>query len=244
MAFFQVFLMIIAKIYKIISIITFVAILFGCNEFDEITEPAFKVYGDAHILDKMIINIENIINDAQYPGYSVSKIQTQLYKGKQQSFINSDVVSYSIYVSYENKVNQLKFDNILNNQPGHINYLYVFKKDDQIYIKYYGLKTYIQEEIAPTISITFSLEEYFKDNNILDHDEQKSYRARFFDFHDPNIQEYRLVPLEQDTIAHFKNLSLADKINYHLPADYLKQMNLPEDELKILLMTNYDKLGK
>lgn len=230
--------MIIGKLFNILFISILVVLLQGCDMSEETYEPAFKIFGDSAILEKMVINVENSINDTKYPGYSDSKVQTQLYKGKQQSFKNSDVISYSIYFSYENKVNKLKFDNIMSDREGHVNYLYVFKKDDGIYLKYYGVESDIQEEIGPTSGITIPLEEYFKENNILDKEEQQFYQERFFDFFDPTIQEYQLDPMDKDTIEQFKKLSLEEKINYDLPADYLRQMNLPEEELNVLLKAN------
>ena len=238
MDFVKVFSMSINKLCHIFFILLLFVILPGCDMSDEIAEPAFKVYGDATILENMVINIENSINDAKYPGYSDTKVQTLLYKGKQQAFRNSDVISYSIYFSYENKVNKLTFDNIMSDRQGHINYLYVFKKDDGVYLKYYGVESNVQKEIGPISGITIPLDEYFRENNILDEQEQQFYQLRFFNFFDPNLQEYQLEPLNKINIEQFKKLPLEEKINYDLPADYLRQMNLPEDELNVLLKAN------
>lgn len=203
--------------------------------FEDTPEPVFKVYGDPSILEKMVINVENSINDVKYPGYPISKVQTQLYKGKQLSFQNTGVISYIIYFSYKNQVNRLIFDNLMGNKQGHINHIYVFKKDDGVYLKYYGLKSDIQKKIDPTSDITISLEDFFKENKILTQDEQTLYKEKFFEYYDPNIQKYNLQPLDKDTVKYFKELSLEDKKKYGLPFNYLKQMDLPEDELNVLL---------
>ncbi len=227
--------MIIGKVQNILFILILFVILQGCDMFEDTPEPVFKVYGDPSILEKMVINVENSINDARYPGYPVSKVQTQLYKGKQQSFQNMVVISYAIYFSYENQVNKLIFDNLMGNKQGHINHIYVFKKDDGIYLKYYGLESDIQKKVGPTSETTITLEEYFKMNGILDEQDQRIYKNRFFDFFDPDTQVYYLQPLDKETIEYFKGLSLEEKKKYGLPTDYLKQMDLSEGELKELL---------
>lgn len=91
--------MTIGKVQNVFSILILFLVLQGCNMSEKMFEPEFKVYGDPNILENMVINIESLVNDAKYPGYPVSKIQTQLYNGKQQSFQNSDVISYIIYFS-------------------------------------------------------------------------------------------------------------------------------------------------
>lgn len=192
--------------------------------YEENFEPEFKVFGSPVILEEMIINIESFTNDPLYTGYPVSKIQTQLYKGQQQTFSNDDVIRYSIYFSYNNRVGNLSFDNIYRDIDGHINHIYVFTKDDDIYLRHYGLWSDIEEKNGPTSDIALLFDNFFQKNNISDENDREIYKVKFFHFFDPHTQKYALPPLSKASRDYYRNFSLEERKNYNLPDEYINQL--------------------
>ncbi|UYZ83946.1 hypothetical protein MTZ49_15350 [Entomomonas sp. E2T0] len=204
------------------------------------SEPEFKVYGNKQILNNMIINVQSINYrfNANTPSYTGSRTQTLLYNDKLFSFTNDQVDRYKIYFSYDNQVAILEFDNIMarfNGSKGRINHLYVYEKDNSIYIEYYGFDTDIPKKIGVKSHMTIPLKDFFEENKISDPNDQLVYKEKLFEFYEPSIQKYKRDPLSKEVKAAFMEARFELKKDFKLLPEDIKKMNLPENELKELL---------
>ncbi|MTH48745.1 hypothetical protein [Intestinirhabdus alba] len=204
---------------------------------DEFYEPPFEVYGDMDILKNMVINIKIHSNSEKHPGFPVFKIQSLLYKGNKYPVIPDEkgieVVHYTIYYSYGEQVGKFDFDAALprgmrKGRDTHT--LYVHRKDGGVYFEYYSRKADIDKKDALSSShVTMSQNEFFKKYKILTAAEREKYKERLFGFFDCREQDYRVY------MDYLKGLPLEVKKRMKIPEKYLREMDLPDDELKELL---------
>lgn len=215
--------------------------LYGCDMNDERTEPAFFVYGENYLLNNVIINVESHANSKNYPGFSVWKTETLLYKGKQYSIPenNDDIVNYIIHYSYGQQVGMLKIDAIVpkNIRKGqNIHAFGVFRKGDGIFLKYYSRKSDMTISDPLVVSdVTLPQEEYFRKYAHSIYEGHELQLKKIFELHAPEFQYWQLYPYESLNFDYYKKLPLKEKQKMNMPEEYLRKMNLPEDELKVLL---------
>lgn len=136
-------LMIIDVISKYFIIII-LFLMIGCDQYFTYCEPPFVVEGDPDILNDTIINIKIDSNMRNQPGLLSHKMQSLIYKGRQYPLtfkFYDDIVHYTIYYSYHNKVNTLSFDanipRLINKKRKH-QIITVHKENEGIYITYHS----------------------------------------------------------------------------------------------------------
>lgn len=221
--------------------ITLSLFLQGCD-LDQKIEPEFKVYGDSDIINEITINVRTIIYGKYYPAYTDSKTQTLVYKGKQYSVQNNEEIgAYKIYFSYKDQVGELSFDNVyrpLNGNMGRINEIHIRKKDKGIFLQHFATTAYLEKKEGFKSNIGMSIDNFFKQYPTLSNEAKLDYQDRFYQFYDPNGQQFRRDSITPETIDFFKKLPLEQKKTYGIFSQDLEKMDLPENELKEILEYN------
>ncbi|MCN4570544.1 hypothetical protein MLI69_00225, partial [Escherichia coli] len=67
------------------------------------------------------------------------------------------------------------------------------------------------------------------------YEDHPQHLKKIFDLYIPKLQSYQLYPYEKLNMDYYKKLSLEEKKKIAMPEQYLRKMNLPKDELNILL---------
>ncbi len=222
-------------------------IVVGCDMNKKLINPEFKIYGEQNLLDNMIINIDVYANSKYYPGFSVWKTETLIYNGKQYQIPenNDDVIAYIIHYTYCSKIGILKIDpEIVRNARGYndVNAFYAYRRGDGVYLKYYTRLHDITNDNPLAISdVTLQREEYLKKYSAVIYDDHKQHLKNIFNFYRPESQSFQLYPYEKLDMTYYKNLSLNEKEKIPMPEEYMRKMNLSENELNELLQHSNHK---
>lgn len=223
----------IIKLNRVVFISLFL-LLQGCDMFDEPKEQPFEVFGEPSLLKDMVINIESQIDENNHI-YHKSKVQTVLYKGKTYKFTNNNITQYTIYINYGNKVSSVEFENIVINKK-HVNYIHVFKENNELFLRYYfSDEKELQDGYHPQTPLLVSIDEYFINNKIVEKDEQQEMTKKFYDFYNPEDQQFKTVPFTKEGIKRLEMLPINEKLMFYFRPEDLQKMDLPKDELKILI---------
>lgn len=232
---------------KCFYLLVFVFIICGCDMKKDLINPVFEVYGEKSVLNDMTINIEIYANSEKYPGFSIWKVVSLLCKGKRFQFPenNDDIVNYVIHYTYRQQVGMFKIDAEIpkNAREGHdVNMLYVFREGDHVYLKYYSRRSDVaRNNPLATTDVTLPQEEYFKKYASIIYEEHPLHLKKIFDLYIPELQSYQLYPYEKLNMDYFKKLSLEEKKKIFIPEEYLRKMNLPKDELNVLIETSKNR---
>lgn len=222
-------------------LLAFIFIMCGCDMKKKMVNQVFEIYGEKNVLDDMIINMEVYANSEKYPGFSTWKVVTILYKGNRFQFPenNDDIVSYVIHYTYRQQVGMFKMDAEIpkNARGGHdVNMLYILREGDHVYLKYYSRRSDVaRNNPLATTDATLPQEEYFKKYSSVIYEDHPQHLKKIFDLYIPKLQSYQLYPYEKLNMDYYKKLSLEEKKKIAMPEQYLRKMNLPKDELNILL---------
>lgn len=206
------------------------------------SEPEFKIQGHRPILKEMVVNLESINPTGSL--YTCSKVQTILFKGDRLSFTNNDVWFYKIYFSYGDQVGILEFENLYRESGGwdRINTIYVVKDDNGIRIEYYPVVSDNRQGRKVSEPVV-GVDDFFAKNNI-DKADQLTYKEKFYNFFDPDKQQYKKDPLDKAFLQKIEQESLEQKMFYDLEEADIQKMNIPETEKQALIknITKYQYL--
>lgn len=231
----------VVKYYHLLFLI--IVILIGHEKYmdKKSVNPEFEIHGDKNVLNDMVINIETHANSAKYPRFTLWKIETVLYKGIvfHLNEDEDDVVSYIIYYAYGEQVGMLRMDAEIPREAreGHdIHTLYVCRKDDRVYLKYYSRKSDIANDNPLIISdVTLPYKQYFNKNSTFIDDSYEQHLIEKFQLYEPNTQFYKLYPYNKMNFDYYKKLTLEEKKKIVMPEEYLREMNLPVNEMNELI---------
>lgn len=225
------------KYFIVIFIIIFFLILLDRLVYmlvnNEALEPEFKIQGNRPILNEMVVNIESTNPTGNL--YTCSKVQTVLFKGDRLTFSNPEVWFYKIYFSYGDQVGALEFENLYRASSGwdRINTIYVVKDNEGIHLEYYPVVSDNRQGRRVSKPI-MSLQDYFEENNI-DKNDQALYAEKFFNYFDPEKQEYKKNPLDRVFLQKIEQEPIDQKIFYDLDVADIKKMNISDEEKEILI---------
>ncbi|WES69881.1 hypothetical protein [Superficieibacter sp. HKU1] len=156
----------------------------SCDEIIRRDEPCFDVYGDYSILKDITINLKVDVNN----GGNTSEMKTLLNKGAAYPvcFHLKDVVHYTVYFSYKDKINSLSFDAIIpkliiKNRNAQV--LYVYKEGEAVHMKYYGAWDDIRKEhsiFKDKVAVT--REEYLKNHKVDNNTSELDFINNFYGF--------------------------------------------------------------